>query len=217
MIPVRDTSVARGFAPATAVLIFTNLVVFVEELRVGDQIFALFSASPLDVYRYLTKGTGSILAIHRDILVSAFMHAGYVHLIGNMIFLSVFGPALEKKVGIPKFLFFYLGAAIGAFYVHTAVYPTSPIPVVGASGAIAAVMGAYLIYNPKAKILTILPLLFFIEVIEIPSVAFILVWFILQGANGFLSVQSHANVAWFSHIGGFVIGVIVGIQMKWFQ
>jgi len=89
--------------------------------------------------------------------------------------------------------------------------------VVGASGAIAAVMGAYLIFNPKAKILTILPLLFFIEVIEIPSVVSILVWFILQGANGFLSVQSHANVAWFSHIGGFVIGVIVGIQMKWFQ
>jgi membrane associated rhomboid family serine protease len=217
MIPVRDTSVARGFAPATAVLIFINLVVFVEELRVGDGIFGLFAVSPLDVYRYLTKGLGNIVAIHWHILVSAFMHAGYVHLIGNMIFLSVFGPALEKKIGMPKYILFYLGAAIAAFYVHTAVYPTSPVPVVGASGAIAAVMGAYLIFNPKARILTILPLLFFIEVIEIPSVVFILVWFALQGANGYLSVQSHADVAWFSHIGGFVIGVVLGIQMKWFQ
>lgn len=217
MIPVRDTSVARGFAPATAIIIFTNLVVFVEELRVGDQLFQLFAVSPMDLYRYLTKGMGSIIAINWHILVSAFMHAGYVHLIGNMIFLSVFGPALEKKIGIPKFLLFYLGSAFAAFYVHTVVYPTSPVPVIGASGAIAAVMGAYLIFNPKAKILTILPLLFFIEVIEIPSLVFILVWFVLQGANGYLSVQSHANVAWFSHIGGFVTGIILGIQMRWFN
>jgi membrane associated rhomboid family serine protease len=217
MIPIRDTSVARGFAPATAVIILLNLVIFVEELRVGDQIFQLFAVSPLDVYRYLTKGTGSVIALHWEILVSAFMHAGYIHLIGNMIFLSVFGPALEKKIGVLKYVLFYLGAAFVAFYAHTAVYPTSPVPVVGASGAIAAVMGAYLIFSPKAKILTILPLLFFIEVIEIPSVVFILVWFILQGANGYLSVQSHANVAWFSHIGGFLMGVIVGIQMKWFH
>ncbi|HNY63901.1 MAG TPA: rhomboid family intramembrane serine protease [Deltaproteobacteria bacterium] len=217
MIPIRDTSVARGFAPATAVIILLNLVIFVEELRVGDQFFQLFAVSPLDVYRYLTTGTGNIIAIHWEILVSAFMHAGYIHLIGNMIFLSVFGPALEKKIGIPKFVLFYLAAAFVAFYSHTAVYPTSPVPVVGASGAIAAVMGAYLIFSPKAKILTILPLLFFIEVIEIPSVIFILVWFVLQGANGYLSVQSHANVAWFSHIGGFVMGVVVGIQMKWFH
>jgi membrane associated rhomboid family serine protease len=217
MIPIRDTSVARGFAPATAIIIFTNLVVFVEELRVGDQIFGLFAVSPLDVYRYLTKGLGNVVNIHWDILVSAFMHAGYIHLIGNMIFLSVFGPALEKKIGIPKYILFYLGAIFASFYAHTAVYPSSPVPVVGASGAIAAVMGAYLIFNPKAKILTILPLLFFIEVIEIPSVAFILVWFLLQGANGYLSAQNHANVAWFSHIGGFITGVIVGIQMKWIQ
>jgi membrane associated rhomboid family serine protease len=217
MIPVRDTSVKRGFAPATAILIFTNLVVFVEELRVGDQIFQLFAVSPLDLYRYLTKGMGSIIAINWHILVSGFLHAGYVHLVGNLIFLSVFGPALEKKIGIPRYLLFYLGAIFASFYVHTVVYPTSPVPVVGASGAIAAVMGAYLIFSPKAKILTILPLLFFIEVIEIPSIIFILVWFGLQGLNGYLSVQSQASVAWFSHIGGFLTGAILGIQMRWFS
>lgn len=217
MIPIRDTSVSRGFAPATAVIILINLLVFFEELRVGDQIFQLFAVSPFDIYRYLTKGTGNILAINWSILVSAFMHAGYIHLLGNMIFLSVFGPALEKKIGVIRFSLFYLAAVFFAFYTHTIVYTSSSIPVVGASGAIAAVMGAYLVFNPKAKILTIIPLLFFIEVIEIPSVVFILVWFLLQGANGYLSVHTHTSVAWFSHIGGFIMGLIVGIQMKWFR
>lgn len=217
MIPIRDTSVSRGFAPATAVIILINLGVFFEELRAGDQIFQLFAVSPLDIYRYLTKGTGNIIVLHWSVLVSAFMHGGYIHLLGNMIFLSVFGPALEKKVGIIQFSLFYLAAVFVSFYSHTIIYPSSAIPVVGASGAIAAVMGAYLIFNPKAKILTIIPLLFFIEVIEIPSVIFILVWFLLQGANGYLSVHTHTTIAWFSHIGGFIMGLIVGIQMKWLK
>ncbi len=217
MIPIRDTSVSRGFAPATAVIILINLIVFFEELRVGNQIFQLFAVSPSDIYRYLTKGTGNVLALHWSILVSVFMHAGYIHLLGNMIFLSVFGPALEKKTGIIRFSLFYLAAAFVAFYAHAVAYPSSSIPVVGASGAIAAVMGAYLVFNPKAKILTIIPLLFFIEVVEIPSVVFILVWFVLQGANGYLSIHTHTSVAWFSHIGGFIMGLIVGVQMKWFK
>ncbi|HNR50474.1 MAG: Rhomboid family protein [Deltaproteobacteria bacterium ADurb.BinA179] len=217
MIPVRDTSVSRGFAPATAVIILINLAVFVEELRVGEQIFQLYAASPGDVYHYLTKGTGNILAIHWSILVSAFMHAGYIHLLGNMVFLSVFGPALEKRIGIIRYCLFYLAAALVAFYSHAVMYPTSPVPVVGASGAIAAVMGAYLVFNPKARILTIVPLIFLIEVVEIPSIVFMFVWFLLQGANGYLSIHSQTTVAWFSHIGGFLLGLILGINMRWFK
>ena len=217
MIPVRDTSVSRGFAPATAVIILINLAVFVEELRVGEQIFQLYEASPGDVYHYLTKGTGNILAIHWSILVSAFMHAGYIHLLGNMVFLSVFGPALEKRIGIVRYCLFYLAAALVAFYSHAVMYPTSPVPVVGASGAIAAVMGAYLVFNPKARILTIVPLIFLIEVVEIPSIVFMFVWFLLQGANGYLSIHSQTTVAWFSHIGGFLLGLILGINMRWFK
>ncbi len=217
MIPVRDTSVSRGFAPATAVIILINLAMFIEELRVGEPMFQLFAVSPSDVYRNLIKGTGNIISIHWQILVSGFMHAGYMHLFGNMVFLSVFGPALEKKIGILRFSIFYLAAVFVSFYTHTVTYPGSEIPVVGASGAIAAVMGAYLIFSPKAKILTIIPLIFFIEVIEIPSVIFILVWFLLQWANGFMSLQDQTTIAWFSHIGGFTMGVIAGIQMKWFR
>ncbi len=217
MIPLRDTSVARGFAPGTAFLILVNLVVFVEEVRVGSQIFELFAVSPSDIYTYLIKGTGNILFIHWNILASGFMHAGYIHLIGNMIFLSVFGPALEKKIGIVRFFLFYLAAVFVSFYTHAFVYPASTTSVVGASGAIAAVMGAYLVFNPKAKILTIIPLILFIEVLEIPSIIFILVWFLLQGANGYLTIHDQSSVAWFSHIGGFIMGVLAGVQMKWFK
>lgn len=217
MIPIRDTSVSRGFAPATAVIILINIIVFIEELRVGDAIFQLYAASPADVYNYLIKGSGNILAIHWSILVSSFMHAGYLHILGNMVFLSVFGPALEKQIGIVRFSLFYLLAAFVAFYSHAVIYPTSPVPVVGASGAIAAVMGAYLVFSPRARILTIVPLLFLIEVVEIPAVVFMIVWFLLQGAQGFLSVHSQTDVAWFSHMGGFILGFILGINLRWFK
>ncbi len=217
MIPVRDTSMPRGFAPATALIILLNFGMFLEELHIGEGIFGLFGISPLDIYLYLTKGTGNILALHRSILISGFMHAGYIHLFGNMIFLSVFGPAVEKRIGMVRYVLFYLVAIVVSFYTHTIFYPTSAVPVVGASGAIAAVMGAYLVFNPKAKILTIIPLLFLIEVIEIPSVVFILIWFTLQGANGYLSIHSHTTVAWFSHIGGFIMGLIAGANLRWFR
>ncbi|HPW69820.1 MAG: rhomboid family intramembrane serine protease [Desulfomonilia bacterium] len=217
MIPVRDTSVSRGFAPATAVIILINIMVFIEELRVGDAIFQLYAASPADVYNYLIRGSGNILAIHWSILASSFMHAGYLHILGNMVFLSVFGPALEKQIGLVRFCLFYLLAAFVAFYSHAVVYPTSPAPVVGASGAIAAVMGAYLVFSPRARILTIVPLLFLIEVVEIPAVVFMVVWFLLQGAQGFLSIHSQTDVAWFSHMGGFILGFILGINMRWFK
>jgi len=194
-----------------------NFGMFLGELHIGEQIFQMFSASPCDIYRYLTKGTGNILHIHWSILVSGFMHAGYIHLFGNMIFLSVFGPAVEKNIGIIRYTLLYLCAVFISFYTHSVFYPTSTIQVVGASGAIAAVMGSHLILNPKAKILTIIPLLFFIEVIEIPSVIFILVWFTLQGANGYLSINSTTTIAWFSHIGGFLMGATIGIRLKWFR
>jgi hypothetical protein len=217
MIPVRDTTVARGFAPITACLILLNLAMFFEELRVGEVIFRMFKATPLEIYQYLMKGSPSFLSIHRSILVSGFIHSGYIHLIGNLIFLSVFGPPVEKRIGLIRFLFFYITAIFFAFYTHTFVHPQSPVPVVGASGAIAAVMGAYLILYPRGRILTIIPLILMLEVIEIPSVLFILAWFAIQGANGYLSIYSQSSVAWFSHIGGFLMGLTAGIHERWFR
>ncbi|MGD0821319.1 MAG: rhomboid family intramembrane serine protease [Desulfomonilia bacterium] len=214
MIPVRDTTVPRGFAPATACLIILNLAMFIEELRFGGQIFHMFSASPADITGFLIQGSPGFLKIHLSILASGFIHTGYIHLIGNLIFLSVFGPPVEKNIGIVQFMIFYHAALIAAFYAHTIVHPQSSVPVVGASGAIAAVMGAYLILNPKGRILTIIPLILLLEIIEVPSIFFILIWFILQGAHGYLSLHSQSTVAWFSHIGGFLMGLTTGIHYR---
>lgn len=217
MIPVRDTTVARGFAPVTSCLILLILAMFIEELRLGEQVFHLFKSSPTDIYQYLVNGTGTFFGIHGAILVSGFMHAGYVHLIGNLIFLTVFGPPVEKSLGMIRFAVFYLVAIFVAFYAHALVHPLSDAPVVGASGAIAAIMGAYLILHPRGRILTIIFLVFFIEVVEIPSVIFILVWFAIQGASGYLSIHQQSSVAWFSHIGGFLLGLSLGIHHRWFK
>jgi membrane associated rhomboid family serine protease len=214
MIPVRDTTVPRGFAPATACLIILNLAMFIEELRLGGQIFHMFSASPADITGFLIQGSPGFLKIHLSILASGFIHTGYIHLIGNLIFLSVFGPPVEKNIGIVQFMIFYHAALFAAFYAHTIVHPQSSVPVVGASGAIAAVMGAYLILNPKGRILTIIPLILLLEIIEVPSIFFILIWFILQGAHGYLSMHSQSTVAWFSHIGGFLMGLTTGIHYR---
>jgi hypothetical protein len=163
----------------------------------------MFRASPADLSGYLIHGTPGFLGIHGSIVVSGFIHTGHVHLIGNLIFLSVFGPPVEKTMGRLRFALFYLAALCVSFYVHAIIHPHSSIPVVGASGAIAAIMGAYLILNPKGRILTIIPLILMLEVIEVPSLIFVLLWFVLQGIQGFMSIHTNSPVAWFSHIGAF--------------
>jgi len=214
MIPIKDSSVPKGFAPATAIIIILNLLMFLQEIRLGEQVFRMFHASPADVAAYLIAGKSTFLRIHASILVSGFIHIGYIHLIGNCIFLSVFGPPLEKNLGIIRFILFYICAIYAAFYAHTFIHPQSAVPVVGASGAIAAVMGAYLIVNPRGRILTLVPLILLIEIIEVPAVIFILIWFVIQGLSGFMSMHSHSTVAWFSHIGGFLMGMGVGVHHR---
>ncbi|MGC9324652.1 MAG: rhomboid family intramembrane serine protease [Desulfomonilia bacterium] len=216
MIPVRDTTLRRAFTPVTSALIVINIIMFIEELRQGEHLLRLFSVSPLDIYCYLTQGTGSMFTIHLGILVSGFMHSGYIHLLGNMIFLSAFGPAVEKRLGTLRFILFYILSVLVAFYSHVLVYPHSNLPLVGASGAIAAIMGAYIVFYPRGRILTILPLIFLIEIVEIPSVIFILIWFILQSANGYLSIGNTTSIAWFSHIGGFLMGLAWALRLRWF-
>ncbi|MCU0576392.1 MAG: rhomboid family intramembrane serine protease [Desulfobacterota bacterium] len=214
MIPVRDTTVARGISPVTTILIIANLAMFIQELRLGEQIFHMFRASPADMTGYLIEGTPGFLGIHTSIVASGFIHTGYVHLIGNLIFLSVFGPPVEKIIGKARFGLFYTAALFAAFYAHAVIHPHSSVPVVGASGAIAAIMGAYLVLNPKGRILTIIPLILMLEIVEVPSVIFILIWAMIQGVQGFLSMHTASPVAWFSHIGGFLMGLLMGIHYR---
>ncbi|MCD6569554.1 MAG: rhomboid family intramembrane serine protease [Deltaproteobacteria bacterium] len=217
MIPVRDTIASKGIAFITLSLIMLNAVVFIEEVRIGPEIIQLYSASPLDILMWLTKGKGNLIGIHKAIFISGFMHGGYIHFFGNMLFLYVFGPGVEKAFGRLRYALFYCIAIFVAFYTHAIIYPHSDIPIIGASGAIAAVMGSYLIFYPRARVVTIIPIFFFIEIVKIPSVIFMIGWFILQGANGLLSIGTQTPIAWWAHIGGFIMGVLVGLRYRLFK
>lgn len=217
MIPIRDSTPARWFAPVTLLLIIANVMVFWEQATSGQALFDLYRISPADIAAFLTRDQGTTSSLMGKIFVSGFMHGGFFHLFGNLLFLGVFGPAIEKRLGIFRFLLLYTGAIYLSFATHALIHPHSPVAVIGASGAIAAVMGAYLILYPRARIATLIPLFVFIRVVEIPSLVFMLGWFALQAVNGWLNLDAQAGVAWWSHIGGFLLGAICGIHFRWFR
>lgn len=216
MIPVKDTVTSQGIPFATTSIIVVNLVLFYQEVKYGQQFILPLSVSPYDIYLYLVEDKGSFLGIHKAIFVSGFLHGGYLHIFFNMLFLYVFGPAVEKAFGTARYVLFYITAVFVSFYTYCLVHPETHIPIIGASGAIAAVMGAYLIFYPRARIVTIVPIIFFIEIIEVPAVFFMLGWFILQWANGCARIENTTHIAWWSHIGGFTMGLIFSARYKWY-
>ena len=145
MIPIRDTAAPRRFTAVTTIIMLTCVAVFIQEIRIGPPMLEIYAVSPNQLRLYLAKGIGNIVSIHGNILLSGFMHGGFLHLFANMLYLFVFGPAVEKSLGAIKFFLFYLIAIIVAFYSHAIIHPASAVPLVGASGAIAAIMGAYMI------------------------------------------------------------------------
>lgn len=140
-----------------------------------------------------------------SIIYSIFMHGSILHLLGNILFLWIFGNNIEDQLGPWIFLLFYLICGIGASLIHLVFNWNSLVPVIGASGAVSGIMGAYLILYPKAQIKTLVFILFFITFIDIPAAVFLLIWFILQIIN----IGSASNIAWFAHIGGFLLGALL--------
>ena len=135
-----------------------------------------------------------------------------MHLIGNMLFLYIFGDNVEDKFGHLKYLFFYIMAGLAASLTQTFMSPNSEIPMVGASGAIAGVLGAYVFMFPTAKVVTLIPIFFFFQIVELPAFIFLGVWFLMQIFSGLMSLGIGADaggVAWWAHIGGFGLGVIL--------
>jgi membrane associated rhomboid family serine protease len=155
------------------------------------------------------SGTATLPGISPPLtlITSQFLHAGPVHLGGNMLFLWIFGNNVEDELGAFRFLVFYLVAGIGAGLVHFATAPASLIPTVGASGAISGVLGAYAVLFPKARIHTLIFLLFYISVIPIPALLWVGIWFAIQILQGFATQGSGGGVAWFAHVGGLLTGV----------
>jgi rhomboid family protein len=213
VIPLRDTVPSRTAPIVTVGLIIVNVVVFLHEAALGPHLekfvfayglvprrFVFWTGAPLDPARFL------------PLITSMFWHGGWLHLIGNMLYLWIFGDNVEDKLGHLRYLIFYLAAGVVAALTQVALNPASPLPTVGASGAIAGVLGAYLISFPRSRVLTLIPIIIFPWFVEIPAVLYLVFWFLLQLFEGLGQLgipQEGGGVAVWAHIGGFIAGVVL--------
>ncbi len=203
MIPLSDASRRpRSFPVVTAAIIVVNVLVFLLELNGGDAFVMQWSEIPAE-----------IVAGHRwiTVLTAMFMHAGWMHIIGNMVFLWAFGPEIEDAMGPPKYLAFYLLSGLAASVAQTAMAPGSTVPNLGTSGAIAGVMGAFLITYPRDRIRTVLLIGWFARITLIPAALLIGFWFLIQifsQVGAVADVQSGGGVAYAAHVGGFIFGAV---------
>ena len=218
MIPLRDNAAPRRLTPVNVALIAANIAVFVYELSLGARVAAFverFALVPASVTRALTIGTHRLatLAPLMTTVTSMFIHGGFWHIAGNMLYLFIFGAAVEYRMGAARYLIFYFAAGIAAALATVWIAPESMVPVIGASGAIAGVLGAYFILYPRGRILTILPIFIFIQFIEIPAVIYLLFWFAVQLYAGLEEggrAGAMGGVAWWAHVGGFMFGIALG-------
>jgi rhomboid family protein len=198
LIPIADASRRPAHIPAmTYLLIAANLVVFFFELSEGNRFITHWALIPARI------------AHQRDyvtLLTAMFMHAGWLHILGNMLFLWVFGPAVEDIMGAAKYLIFYLLGGMVASVAQIVIDPNSTVANLGASGAIAAVMGAFLINFPRDRIRTVLILGIFVDVTTLPAVVLIGVWFVLQLLSQLLVATGGPGIAFMAHIAGFIFG-----------
>lgn len=208
MIPIRDQIPTRRVPWVNYLLIAANIAVYLLMWLAGSEQEALVYQFALIPANFTT---GWNLGDVSDIFTSMFMHAGLLHLGGNMLYLWIFGDNVEDSMGGVKFLVFYLLGGVVASFTHILTNPGSQIPTVGASGAIAAVLGAYLVLFPQSRVLTLIPFGFFLRLTLLPASIVLGLWFVMQLFNGVLSMGSSdmGGVAFWAHIGGFVTGVIL--------
>jgi rhomboid family protein len=223
VIPLRDRNPTRRTPVVTWALIALCFAAFAFELSItasgGDraleQFFFQWGAVPADITAALERGDylgRPIVAI----FTSMFLHGGWLHLLGNMLFLWIFGNNVEDRLGPIPYLIFYLVGGVAAALTQVVIDPQSNVPLVGASGAIAACLGAYIVLFPGARILSLVFLGFFYQLLEVPAIILLGFWFLLQLVSGFGAIAETAQggVAFFAHIGGFVFGLAVGLLLR---
>jgi membrane associated rhomboid family serine protease len=217
MIPLRHTLPASTVPAVNRALVGANFLIFVAQLFLGPRAEAL-----IQTFGYIPARLLHPSMFHyawweaaMTLITSLFLHGGFVHLFGNMIYLWVFGGAVEDVLGHWRYLVFYVACGAIGSLAHTVIFPASTIPSIGASGSIAGILGAFLVLRPQARIVTLFPLVVYWAMAEIRAALFLPVWFGMQFFNGFLSLasargtQEVAGVAWWAHVGGFVFGAAV--------
>ena len=217
MFPIQDSVPSRSVPVVTRALILINVVVFFFELSLSResiiQLFYLFGVVPA---RFTdpewAASIGFPIGSYWSLLTHQFLHGGWLHLIGNMWFLWVFGNNVEDSMGPLRFIIFYLVCGVLAALTQVLVTPDATIPSVGASGAIAGILGAYLLFFPTARLIVLIPILFFPFFFELPAVIFLVFWFFIQLFSGtamLASPQQVGGIAFWAHIGGFIAGMLL--------
>jgi membrane associated rhomboid family serine protease len=223
MIPLRQTVEPRSTPVVTRALVAANVLIFLLQLFLGSRTEALINIFGFIPARFLHPATFGFTPVEAGVTLgtSLFLHGGFVHLFGNMVYLWVFGGGTEDALGhVRYFVFFVLCGAMGSL-AHTLVFAKSTVPSIGASGSIAGVLGAFLVLRPHARVVTLFPLVVYWAMAEIRAALFLPIWFAMQFLNGFLSLaaaertQEVTGVAWWAHVGGFLFGAAVGAGVRW--
>jgi len=216
MIPIRDNNPTKTFPAFTLLIIAANILIFLYQVSLGPEageFIASLATVPLHIINMGDALTQKGIPVPATLLTSLFLHGSFMHLGGNMLYLWIFGNNIEDRLGHSRFLIFYLLCGLIATSFHIASNPESTSPLIGASGAIAGILGAYLLLFPKARIDTLIFIVFFVRIIRVPAFFFLSFWFLLQALNAPYGGQ----VAWMAHIGGFLAGFILVklFQKKW--
>ena len=211
MIPLHDDNPSRRPPIVTILLLLTNVAFFLYELslprRSLDTFIHTMGVIPAEFTSDLRLDPHIPLPL--TLLTSMFLHGGAVHLAGNMLYLWIFGNNVEDATGHVRFLIFYVACGVGAAATQIGSAPGSTIPMIGASGAIAGVLGAYMLLYPRARVLTLVPILFILRLMYLPAIVVLGLWFVYQILLSGMSDPDRGGVAFFAHIGGFVAGMIL--------
>ena len=209
MFPVSDVIPSRTVPFVTVSLIIVNLAVFVYQLLLPPPGLDLFIAHYAVVPAWFWLPS---------LVTSQFLHGGWLHVLGNMLYLWIFGDNVEDRLGHGRYLFFYLGAGAAAALLQIVFNPFSAVPMLGASGAIAGVMGAYFVLYPQSRVLAAVFILFYIDLIEIPAIFFLGIWFLMQLLSGVgslgVSTAASGGTAFWAHVGGFLVGLATGLILR---
>jgi membrane associated rhomboid family serine protease len=209
LIPLRDINPTRRFPVITLSLVVVNIAAFIYELSLGagdaERFLAAFALVPKRLFSPETAAPGAIPAA-ATVITSMFLHGGAVHLGGNMLYLWIFGNNIEDAMGRVRFIVFYLLCGSLASYGHASMHSSSLTPLIGASGAVSGVLGAYVMLYPRARVVTLVLIGFYARTVEVP------VWIVLQFLNAMLAGAAAGGVAWYAHIAGFVAGgALIGL------
>ena len=220
MIPLKDLNPRLTTPFVTLLIIVANVGVFLYQVSLGQHagqaLAYVYGIIPARIPEAFTTDSVTLPQAFLPLLTSMFLHGGWFHLIGNMWFLWIFGDNIEDQLGHFGYVLFYLFCGIGAGVAHAVMNLGSSMPAIGASGAISGVMGAYMVFFPRSRVLTLVPFFLFFTV-QLPAVVVLGYWFLIQFLSGVGSLELHTDigVAFWAHIGGFVLGAVVALGTKW--